>query len=176
VYSRSTRPYRPVDAAAPHGGTRYSLLSDPEDAPAPRHVGAHDGTKDADGKLSFVDAPGEFRPSLTPAECIRKGVFGGCYFHPRGGKAGIFGRDVEVSAAEFPASWFEDVAENLFRSRKYHVPTNCYKVKSGFGQKEWESKGWIHTQDPRGWFQVSSRKMLEARTRLGNAVGPELLV
>jgi hypothetical protein len=40
-----------------------------------------------------------------------------------------------VDAAEFPASWFADLPEALFRSRRYHVPTNCYGVKSGFGQR-----------------------------------------
>jgi len=142
----------PVDAAAPFNGTRYSLLEDPADAPPVYYLNLHDGARDADGKLFFEDAP-EFRPSLTPAECIRKGVFGGCYFNPRGGKPGIFGRDVKVGVEEFPPAWFEGVPESLYLARRYSVPTNCYSVKSGFGQKEWESKGWMHAQDPRGWFQ-----------------------
>jgi hypothetical protein len=154
----------PVGAPAPHGGERYSLLKDHEHAQQPYTVAAHDGTKGADGELVFVDAPPEFRPSLTPAECIQKGIFGGCYFNPRGGKEGIFGRDVAVDAAEFPASWFADLPEALFRSRRYHVPTNCYGVKSGFGQKEWESKGWIHVQDPRGWFQWYCRFYMGRRS------------
>ena len=142
----------PVGAPAPHGGTRYSMLQDDADAAPPRLVAAHDGSKDIDGKLSFADAP-EFRPSLSPADCIRKGIFGGCYFNQRGGKPGVFGRDVAIDAAEFPAEWFEGLPSSLYASRRYHVPTNCYGVKSGFGQKEWECKGWIHVQDPRGWFQ-----------------------
>lgn len=62
----------PVGAPAPHGGERYSLLEDHEHAQQPYTVAAHDGTKGADGELVFVDAPPEFRPSLTPAECIRR--------------------------------------------------------------------------------------------------------
>ena len=112
----------------------------------------HDGSKGADGKLHFADAP-EFAPSLTPAECIRKGIFGGCYFHPSGDKPGIFGPSVAISHEEFPAAWFDGVPEHYYRARKYHVPTNLHGVKSGFGQREWESKGWMHAQDPRGWFQ-----------------------
>ena len=141
----------PVGAAAPNGGERYTLLEDPPDAPAPRWGALHDGTKTSDGKLCFADAP-EFTPSLTPAECIRNGIFGGCYFNPRGGKAGIFSRDIAIDHAEFPAEWFE-ADESLYLSRRYNVTTNAYRVKSGFGQREWESKGWIHAQDPRGWFQ-----------------------
>mmetsp|Transcript_23342 Transcript_23342/g.65966 ORF Transcript_23342/g.65966 Transcript_23342/m.65966 type:complete len:311 (-) Transcript_23342:102-1034(-) len=144
----------PVDAPAPHGGTRYNLLVDgPRDQP-PRRIAVHDGKRDAEGRLApFRDAPAEFRPSLTPAECLRKGIFGGCYFNPKGGKPGIFGREVAISHEEFPASWFQGVDPSLYMSRRYNVPTNMHGVKSGFGQKEWESKGWIHAQDPRGWFQ-----------------------
>ena len=171
----------PVDAPAPHGGMRYSLLQDPPNAPAPWMVSAHDGRKDANGKLNFSDAP-DFHPSLTPRDCLLKGIFGGCYFNPRnaccgfeprtcaarcccslsrvralawrgGGKAGIFGRDVEVSHTEFPEAWFKGLPNELYASRRYNVLTNAYKVKSGFGQREWESKGWIHAQDPRGWMQ-----------------------
>eukprot|EP00446_Apocalathium_sp_SHHI-4_P061938 CAMPEP_0177422192 /NCGR_PEP_ID=MMETSP0368-20130122/71198_1 /TAXON_ID=447022 ORGANISM="Scrippsiella hangoei-like, Strain SHHI-4" /NCGR_SAMPLE_ID=MMETSP0368 /ASSEMBLY_ACC=CAM_ASM_000363 /LENGTH=225 /DNA_ID=CAMNT_0018892115 /DNA_START=57 /DNA_END=732 /DNA_ORIENTATION=- len=119
----------PVDAPAPHGGTRYNLL------------------------VTDRGTSAEFRPSLTPAECLRKGIFGGCYFNPKGGKPGIFGREVAISHEEFPASWFQGVDPSLYMSRRYNVPTNMHGVKSGFGQKEWESKGWIHAQDPRGWFQ-----------------------
>ena len=54
----------------------------------------------------FADAP-SFRPLYTPAECLREGIFGGCYFNSRGGKLGVFGRDVAVSHEEFPAEWFE---------------------------------------------------------------------
>eukprot|EP00310_Coccolithus_braarudii_P011750 CAMPEP_0183361562 /NCGR_PEP_ID=MMETSP0164_2-20130417/62173_1 /TAXON_ID=221442 /ORGANISM="Coccolithus pelagicus ssp braarudi, Strain PLY182g" /LENGTH=284 /DNA_ID=CAMNT_0025536187 /DNA_START=64 /DNA_END=915 /DNA_ORIENTATION=- len=143
----------PVDAPAPHGGVRYNLLSDPPEAQEPRwRPTPHDGTKDADGCLAFADAP-NFRPNLTPAECIRKGIFGGCYFNPRGGKAGIFASEVAIDHSEFPAAWFTGISQEFYISRRYNVPTNAYKVKSGFGQKEWESKGWMHVQDPRGWFQ-----------------------
>jgi hypothetical protein len=142
----------PVDAPAPHGGTRYTYLEDAPDVPPPTYVGENDGIKDADGKLSFPDAP-HFRPSMTPAECVRRGVFGGCYFHPRGGKPGVFGREVAIDHREFPESWFVGIPENLYLSRRYVVATNAFGVKSGFGQKEWECKGWMHAQDPRGWFQ-----------------------
>lgn len=152
----------PVGAPAPFNGARYTLLSDPADAPAPWTVQAHNGVR-VNGQLLFADAP-DFRPVLTPSECIRKGIFGGCYFHKSGGKPGIFGREVAVSHEEFPAAWFEGVPRSLYASRKYHVPTNCYGKKSGFGQREWESKGWIHAQDPRGWFQWYCRFFCGRRT------------
>jgi len=74
----------PVDARAPFGGQRYTLLVDGEDAPSPTLDAslAHDGRRrhpttagpDA-GKLLFEDAP-QFTPLLTPAECIRAGILG----------------------------------------------------------------------------------------------------
>ena len=48
-------------------------------------------------------------------------------------------REVEVSHEEFPSDWFAGLPPALYASRKYHVPTNAYKVKSGFGQREWEA-------------------------------------
>ena len=30
---------------------------------------------------------------------------------------------------------------------------NLFKIKSGQTQEEWEEKGWIHQDDPRGWFE-----------------------
>ena len=30
---------------------------------------------------------------------------------------------------------------------------NLFKIKSGQTQQEWEEKGWIHQDDPRGWFE-----------------------
>eukprot|EP00316_Scyphosphaera_apsteinii_P002278 CAMPEP_0119321482 /NCGR_PEP_ID=MMETSP1333-20130426/55531_1 /TAXON_ID=418940 /ORGANISM="Scyphosphaera apsteinii, Strain RCC1455" /LENGTH=304 /DNA_ID=CAMNT_0007328463 /DNA_START=9 /DNA_END=923 /DNA_ORIENTATION=+ len=142
----------PVDASAPYGGTRYCLLQDPPEAPGPYYVDPHHGNKDADGKLFFIDMP-HFCPSLTPVECIQKGIFGGCYFNPRGGRPGIFWHAVAVDHTEFPEAWFDNLSPSLYLSRRYNIQTNAYGVKSGFGQKEWESKGWIHAQDPRGWFQ-----------------------
>eukprot|EP00588_Corethron_pennatum_P005174 CAMPEP_0194297378 /NCGR_PEP_ID=MMETSP0169-20130528/58730_1 /TAXON_ID=218684 /ORGANISM="Corethron pennatum, Strain L29A3" /LENGTH=296 /DNA_ID=CAMNT_0039047163 /DNA_START=168 /DNA_END=1058 /DNA_ORIENTATION=- len=152
----------PVDAHAPFGGQRYTLLVDGEDAPSPTFDAslAHDGRRrhpttsgpDA-GKLLFEDAP-QFTPLLTPAECIRAGIFGGCYFNPRGGKAGIFGREVDVDWREFPAEWFEGLdIVTMVSSRRYCVSTNKYGVKAGQDQAFWEGKGWIHERDPRGWFQ-----------------------
>ena len=85
----------PVDAPAPYNGTRYTFLVDPPDAAKPFTAAAHDGSKGEDGKLHFEDAP-DFLPSLTPGECIRKGIFGGCYFNPQGGKPGVFGREVKT--------------------------------------------------------------------------------
>ena len=107
--------------------------------------------RDSAGRLVFPDHP-VFRPRFTPRQMIEAGVFGGCYFNPRGGKKGILGPSVDIDAREFPASWFEGLPERLYLSRKYNISTNKYGVKAGQDQAFWEEKGWIDKRDPRGWF------------------------
>lgn len=54
----------------------------------------------------------EFRPRLTPKQVIRAGTWGGCYFHPRGGKPGIkHPQGVKIDHKEFPKSWFEGLPQ-----------------------------------------------------------------
>ena len=113
--------------------------------------------------LAFEDHP-EFRPRLTPKQCIRAGVFGGIYFNPRGGKAGVLGRAISIDPAEFPADWFAGLPDAMYRARRYDKRVNKYGVVAGSDQATWERKGWIHPQDPRGWFQWYCRFFLGRRT------------
>jgi hypothetical protein len=111
----------PLNAPAPFGGERYTLLVDDNGGKTQqRQAEPHDGTRDAEGKLKF-DGYDSFRPLLSPAEAVRAGIFGGCYFNPKGGKAGIFGREVAIDPKEFPAQWFEDVNASLYVSRRYRI-------------------------------------------------------
>ncbi len=82
-----------------------------------------------------------FKPMLTPKEMIKKGIFGGTYF------AEI------ISFKDFPEEWFRGVDKNLYCSKTYLPEVNFFKIKSGQSQKEWEDAGWIHPDDPRGWFE-----------------------
>lgn len=78
----------------------------------------------------------EFRPELTPSEMLRLGVFGGVYM-----------RDC---AAEFPRDWFTHAK----LARGIADPDlNYFGVRAGIPLSVWRAKGWIHPDDPRGWFQ-----------------------
>jgi hypothetical protein len=80
-------------------------------------------------------APG-FEPELTPRQMLRLGVFGGKYMTDCRG--------------EFPASWFTHA--KLCETR--HDPRlNYFGVNASLPLSVWRCKGWIHPQDPRGWFQ-----------------------
>lgn len=120
-------------------------------SPPPAEKEPRTPRRDSAGRLVFEGHP-VFRPRFTPEQMIRAGVFGGCYFNPRGGKKGILGPSVDVDHREFPASWFEGVPERLYLSRRYNISTNKYGVKAGQDQAFWEAKGWIDERDPRGWF------------------------
>jgi hypothetical protein len=77
-----------------------------------------------------------FRPELTPAEMLGLGVFGGKYLTDC--------RD------EFPAQWFAHARLSPLRPDKR---CNFFGVFAGQPLAEWRRKGWIHADDPRGWFQ-----------------------
>ena len=104
------------------------------------------------GKLIFKDHL-EFTPNLTPKQVIQAGSWGGVYFNPRGGKAGIKGRDIRVTHEEFPKDWFARLKKDQYAARMYSHLRNKYQVKAGQDQAYWETSGWIIDQDPRGWFQ-----------------------
>src|SRR5262245_21394801 len=78
----------------------------------------------------------EFKPELTPAEMLALGVFGGKY--------------MTDTRREFPASWF---AKAKLSPEKANAKLNCFGVAASQPLSVWRAKGWIHPDDPRGWFQ-----------------------
>tara|TARA_B100001123_G_scaffold389104_1_gene465574 strand:- start:3392 stop:3835 length:444 start_codon:yes stop_codon:yes gene_type:complete len=77
----------------------------------------------------------DFDPELTPKQMLSYGVFGGSYL----------GNTIN----EYPKSWFTKAK----LSETFDVNLNYFKIRSGLSLKEWKQKGWIMTEDPRGWFQ-----------------------
>jgi hypothetical protein len=88
----------------------------------------------------------DFRPALSPKEMLELGVFGGKY--------------LTDCSAEFPADWFKDA--KLCHER--HDPRlNYFGVNASKPLSYWRRKGWIHPEDPRGWFQWYCRYYLGRR-------------
>lgn len=88
----------------------------------------------------------DFSPDLTPKQMLELGVFGGKYMTDCG--------------AEFPADWLENA--KLCPDR--HDPDlNCFGVNASQPLSVWRAKGWIHDEDPRGWFQWYCRYFLGRR-------------
>lgn len=87
-----------------------------------------------------------FKPDLTPAEMLALGVFGGKY--------------MTDCAGEFPAEWFAKAKLNPDR----HDPElNLFKINASQPLSVWRKKGWIYTDDPRGWFQWYCRYYMGRR-------------
>ena len=92
-----------------------------------------------------------FEPMFTPKEMLEKGIFGGTYFA------------VLIDHKDFPEEWFENIDESFYKSDKYLTKVNFFKIKSGQSQEEWEAKGWMHKDDPRGWFEWYCKYFLGRR-------------
>jgi hypothetical protein len=87
-----------------------------------------------------------FRPELTPKQMLAMGVFGGKY--------------MTDCQSEFPADWF--IHAKLCSTR--HDPKlNYFGVNASQPLSVWRSKGWIHPDDPRGWFQWYCRYFMGRR-------------
>lgn len=87
----------------------------------------------------MTDLDPEFKPELTPKEMLELGVFNGEYF----------GSEIE----EYPKDWFQNVSKK-----------NFFGIDASMPLAYWQKKGWIHPQDPKGWFQWYCRYTLGRRT------------
>lgn len=88
----------------------------------------------------------DFRPDLTPKQMLTLGVFGGKY--------------MTDCKKEYPKDWWKKAK----LSSKFHNPEiNYFKVKASQSLGAWKKKGWIHKDDPRGWFEWYCRYYMGRR-------------
>ena len=88
----------------------------------------------------------EFCPDLTPKEMLALGVFCGKY--------------MTDCRKEFPASWF---ARAKLSPSGRDCSLNYFGVNASQPLSVWRDKGWIHPDDPRGWFQWYCRYYMGRR-------------
>ena len=91
----------------------------------------------------------EFKPQLTPQQMLALGVFGGKY--------------LTDCQDEFPADWFSNAKLNALQKDN---SLNYFAVDASQSLAQWRSKGWIHPNDPRGWFQWYCRYYLGRRDEI----------
>lgn len=91
------------------------------------------------------DFSDDFNPDLTPRQMLELGVFGAHYF--------------EGEHDEFPEEWFVHARE----SEEHDPKQNFFGVDASQSREEWQAKGWIHPDDPRGWFQWYCRYYMGRR-------------
>jgi hypothetical protein len=77
-----------------------------------------------------------FTPELTPPQMLELGVFGGKYMTDCRG--------------EFPEEWFRRAK---LCPQRHDPALNLFGVNASKPLSYWVAKGWIHPEDPRGWFQ-----------------------
>ncbi len=88
----------------------------------------------------------EFKPDLTPKEMLELGVFGGRY--------------MTDCQNEFPRDWF---SKAKLCSEKHDPNLNFFGVNASQPLSIWRERGWIHPDDPRGWFQWYCRYYMGRR-------------
>ena len=88
-----------------------------------------------------------FQPVFTPIEMLKMGVFEGKYLNDD-----IF---------EYPREFFIEAKVSLLRPNE---KVNFFKIKSRSPTSDWIKYGWIHEQDPKGWFQWYCRYYMGRRT------------
>jgi hypothetical protein len=88
----------------------------------------------------------EFKPELTPRQMLALGVFGGKY--------------MTDCRKEFPASWWKTAK---LSPGGHDRSLNYFGVSAGSPLSTWRKKGWIHPDDPRGWFQWYCRYYMGRR-------------
>ena len=88
----------------------------------------------------------EFRPDLTPPQMLGLGVFGGKY--------------MTDCTGEFPDSWF---GATQLCSERHDPALNYFGINASQPLSYWRQKGWVHDDDPRGWFQWYCRYYMGRR-------------
>lgn len=89
----------------------------------------------------------DFQPMLTPKEMLGLGVFGGAYF-------------AEIPL-EFPRSWWTQA--KISKNGIPHKELNYFGVFASQSRDVWQAKGWIHKDDPYGWFEWYCRYYMGRR-------------
>ena len=88
----------------------------------------------------------DFKPELTPKQMLALGVFGGKY--------------LADCRKEFPTDWF---ARAKMVPKERNNTLNYFKVSASLPLSEWKKRGWLHKNDPRGWFQWYCRYYMGRR-------------
>jgi hypothetical protein len=89
----------------------------------------------------------DFKPELKPRQMLELGVFGGKY--------------MTDCTGEFPPAWFR---EAKLCAERHDPRLNYFGINASQPLSVWRAKGWLHPDDPRGWFQWYCRYYLGRRS------------
>ena len=88
----------------------------------------------------------QFTPDLSPKQILALGVF-----------CGVYMRDTKK---EYPADWF---TKAKFAKGERDCTLNYFGIGASQPLSVWRRKGWIHPDDPRGWFEWYCRYYMGRR-------------
>ena len=88
----------------------------------------------------------DFTPDLSPREMLALGVFGGKY--------------MTDCRREFPKNWF---TRAKLSPQGADPALNYFGVEASQPLSVWRRNGWLHADDPRGWFQWYCRYYMGRR-------------
>jgi hypothetical protein len=88
----------------------------------------------------------DFKPELSPKVMLELGVFGGKY--------------MTDCREEYPDDWFLNAK---LSPASHDSELNWFGTNASQSLSEWRKKGWIHPDDPRGWFQWYCRYYMGRR-------------
>jgi len=102
-------------------------------------------------RYEISESPGKnfdprFKPELTPKSMLRLGIFGGKY--------------MTDCRNEFPSDWFDSAK---LCAERHDPELNFFGVSASQPLSEWQRKGWIYEEDPRGWYQWYCRYYMGRR-------------
>lgn len=104
--------------------------------------------------IYFEDYP-NFQPNLSPKQMFKLGIFGRSYFRK------IYCTVNKKYFTDAHKEFTYTVSEN---NTDYDVKKNYYQSACGCDLDYWQSKSWIHKQDPYGWVQWYCRFYSGRRT------------
>mgnify|MGYP003641217728 FL=1 len=88
-----------------------------------------------------------FNPNLSPKEVVLLGSFGGSYF------GFPIDEHTDYDYTSLFNYHFDGVDTFLYMGETYKPKLNQHKVRSGMGYQYWKDMGWMHEDDPYGWFE-----------------------
>lgn len=88
-----------------------------------------------------------FYPNLTPRQVIEAGAFGGSYF------GCLIDDPIEYDYEALFKYHFDGLDRELYLSTKYKPKLNRWGIRSGMDYRYWKDMGWMHKDDPYGWFE-----------------------
>ena len=89
----------------------------------------------------------DFKPDLKPKQMLGLGIFDGFYVD-------------NTYIKEFPKDWFKKAK---LSKNGPDEKLNYFKVHASQPLEVWQKKGWIHQDDPRGWFEWYCRYYMGRR-------------